>query len=115
MPCERCAQHEAAGVSALSWVSPDGSSGRAVERLCAHCFAADTAASEAYKSEVHARLADGSIFAQIRADFAAAEATGDPAALAGCVEFINLLVANLDGPVPADLRMFADRYRDPAA
>ena len=113
MLCERCGLEEAVGVSASSWASPDGSGGRAVERLCARCSAADRAASEAYNREVRARLADGSIFAQIRAELAAAEAAADPATLAYGAEFIDLLVANLDVPVPPDLRALADRYRDP--
>lgn len=102
-------------MSSSGWLSSDGSHGRKVERLCARCFDADEAASDAREAEVRAQLADGSIFAEVRAELAEAEAAGDPAALARAAEFIDLLVANLDVPVPADLREFADRHRDPAA
>jgi hypothetical protein len=102
-------------MSASSWLSPDGSQGSAVERLCAHCFDADKAASDALARDVRVRLADGSIFAEIRAQLAAAEVAGDRAGLANAAEFIDLMIAGLDVPVPADLRAFADRHRDPAA
>lgn len=115
MVCERCGRHEAIGTSSSGWLSSDGSHGRKVERLCADCFDADEATSDAREAEVRARVADGSIFAEIRAELAEAAAAGDPAALASASEFIDLLVANLDVPVPADLRAFADRHRDPAA
>jgi hypothetical protein len=115
MLCERCGQYDAVGVSSSSWVSSDGSHGRATQRLCARCFEADEAASDARQREVQAALVDGSIFAEIRAELAEAENAGDPTALASAAEFIDLLSANLDVAVPADLRAFADRHRDPAA
>ena len=115
MLCERCGQFEAIGMSSSGWLSSDGSHGSVVERLCAHCFDADTAASDARERDIRARLADGSFFAGIRAELADAEAVGDLAALASAAEFIDLLVANLGVPVPDDLRAFADRHRDPAA
>ena len=83
-------------MSASSWLSPDGSQGSAVERLCAHCFDADKAASDALARDVRVRLADGSIFAEIRAQLAAAEVAGDRAGLANAAEFIDLMIAGLD-------------------
>lgn len=102
-------------MSSWSWLASDGSRGSAAQKLCAGCFEADEAASDARQRGVHAGLADGSIFAEIRAELAEAEDAGDASALASAAEFIDLLTANLDVPVPADLRAFADRHRDPAA
>lgn len=102
-------------MSSSGWLASDGSHGQKVERLCAHCFDADEIAFDAREQDVRARLADGSIFAEIRAELAEAEAAGDAAALASASEFIDLLIANLDVPVPGDLQAFADRHRHAAA
>ena len=102
-------------MSSWSRVSSDGSHATGTERLCANCFEAERTASDARLSEIQARLEDGSIFEEIRAELADGERTRNPTDLARVAEFLDLLDANLGLPLPADLRAFADQHRDPAA
>jgi hypothetical protein len=119
MLCERCGRRDAVGMTTKSMISSDGSHARTAETLCGECFDvdqnADRVASDLQEREVRVRLADGSLFAQLRAELLGAEASADAPALASAAEFVDLLVANLDVPVPDDLRAFADRHRGPAA
>ena len=114
MLCDRCGHNEATGVIGRATLSPDGAQTSTSEYICSDCGRVERAASAARQDEVRARLADGSIFEEIRADLAGVVKNGDAGELARAAEFLDLVIANLDSPVPDDLREFADRYRAPA-
>jgi len=115
MLCDRCGQREASGVTAKSWAASDGSTGDYPQQhWCTECFAEHRAETEARQREFKARLADGTIFDEIRADLATVR-SDDPDALIRAAEFIDLIKPHLGVELPKDVQAFADRHRGPAA
>ena len=83
--------------------------------MCKICFADDHMATEARQREIQARLDDGSLFDELRAELAKVEQDNNPVPLANAVAFLELFVNDPRISVPLDLRDFAKRHRGPAA
>ncbi len=112
--CHHCGSADVVAQIATTAVSADHQG--AVERywLCRSCVEAEQRRNDAIVSDVHRRIADGSLVEQLRQQLAPIIEEGDETKLAEIAEYLALIRNALPTGLPADLETIVVRSRRPA-